>query len=124
MFYKCINAVKITILYNKKGFIIQNNKKNLDILKLFLKLRIIKFLKIDNNKISAYINYIENKPVFRNITNLFKPGHKYYISLKNLKKINNNHNWILIISTSQGIMNNFEAEEKKLGGLILAKIWN
>ena len=33
MFYKCINAIKITILYNKKGFIIQNNKKNLDILK-------------------------------------------------------------------------------------------
>lgn len=124
MFYKCVNAVKITILYNKKGFIIQNNKKNLDILKLFLKLRIIKFLKINGNKINAYINYIENKPIFKNIVNLYKPGHKYHISLKNLIKINNNHNWILIISTNKGIMNNFEAEEKKLGGLVLAKIWN
>jgi len=124
MFYKCINAIKITILYNKKGFIIQNNKKNLDILKIFLKIRIIKFLKIDNDKINVHINYIENKPVFKHITNLFKPGHKYYISLKNLKKNNNNHNWILIMSTSEGVMNNFEAEQRNLGGLLIAKIWN
>lgn len=124
MFYKCINSLKISIIHNKKGFVIENNKHNLKILKVFLKLRIVKFLKISNNKINVYINYIENKPVFTNIVNLFKPGHKYYISLKNIKKINYNHNWLLILSTSKGLMNNYEAEENKLGGLVILKIWN
>ena len=124
MFYKCINSVKITIKHNKKGFIIKNDKKNIDVLKIFLKLKIVKFIKIHKNKINVHINYIENKPIFKNIINLFKPGHKYFISLKNIKKINYKHNWLLIISTSKGLMNNYEAEENKLGGLVLMKIWN
>lgn len=124
MFYKCINSLKISMMYNKKGFITQNNKNNLIILKIFLKLKMVKFLKVDGKKITVYLNYIENKPVFRNIVNMFKPGHKYYISLKNLKRVNDNHNWILILSTSQGVMNSYEAVEKKLGGLVIAKIWN
>lgn len=124
MFFKCINSLKIAILYNKKGFIIVNNRNNLKILKIFLKLKIIKFLKILDNKIYVYINYIKDKPIFCNIVNLFKPGHKYFISLKDIKKINYNHNWLIIISTNKGLMNNYEAEEKKLGGLAIAKIWN
>lgn len=119
-----MNSIKLTILYNKKGFIIQNNKKNLEILEIFLKIRIVKFIKVNSNKLIVYINYIENKPVFRNIVNLFKPGHKYFISLKNLKKINQKHNWILILSTNKGLVNNFEAEKNNTGGLVIAKIWN
>lgn len=124
MFYKCINSIKIAILYNKKGFIIQNNKKNLKILEIFLKIRVIKFIKISEKRLIVYINYIDNKPVFRYITNMFKPGYKYYISLDNLKKINKKHNWILILSTNKGLINNFEAEKNNTGGLVIAKIWN
>lgn len=124
MFYKCINGIKLSILYNKKGFFIQNNKSNLNLLKTFLKINVIKFIKIENEYIFVQINYINNKPVFTNITNLFKPGHKTFISLKNLKKISEKHNWILILSTSQGILNNFEAIKKNVGGILISKIWN
>lgn len=124
MFYKCINGLKLSILYNKKGFIISNNKNNLNLLKTLLKINLIKFLKIEEKKIIVYINYIDNKPVFKNITNLFKPGHKIFISLKNLKKISEKKNWILILSTNKGIINNFEALEKKTGGMLISKIWN
>jgi len=124
MFYKCINSVKLAILYNKKGFVIENNIKNFNLLKIFLKLNIIKFVKIDGKILYAHINYIENRPIFKNIVNLFKPGHNYYISYKNLKKISIKKNWILIISTNKGLMNNFEAVEKKLGGLLISQFWN
>lgn len=124
MFYKCINGIKLSILYNKKGFIIENNKNNLDLLKNLIKINIIKFIKIEDKKILVFINYINNKPVFKNIINLFKPGHKMFISLKNLKKISEKHNWILIISTNQGVLNNFEAVKKKTGGVLISKIWN
>lgn len=124
MFYKCINGLKLAILYNKKGFIIKNNKNNLNLLKTLLKINLIKFLKINDKDIYVYINYINNKPIFKNITNLFKPGHKIYISLKNLKKVSEKKNWILILSTNKGILNSFEALEKKTGGLLISKIWN
>lgn len=124
MFYKCLNAIKMTILYNKKGFIIDKNKNNLDLLKILLKINIISFIKINNNSIYVHINYVNNKPIFKNITNLFKPGHKLHISLKNLKKISYKHNWILILSTSKGVLNNFEAINQNVGGILIMKIWN
>lgn len=124
MFYKCINGLKLATIYNKKGFIISKNKINMNLLKELLKIRIIKFVKIENNTIKVYINYINNKPIFNNITNLYKPSQKMHISLKNLKKVSFKYNWIIILSTSQGIMNNFEAINKNLGGVIIAKIWN
>ena len=92
MFYKCINGLKLSILYNKKGFLISKNKNNLNLLKTLLKINVVKFIKIDEKFIHVYINYINNKPVFNNITNMFKPGHKLIISLKNLKKISYKHN--------------------------------
>lgn len=124
MFYNCINNLKLSILYNKKGFIVKNNKNNINLLKNLIKINLIKFIKIENSIIYVYINYINNKPIFKFIVNLFKPGHKIYISLKNLKKISYKNNWILILSTNKGLLNNFDAIQKKTGGLLLAKIWN
>jgi len=124
MFYKCINSIKLSNNYNKKGFIIQNNKKNIEVLKLFIKIRIVKYIKLEKKVIFVYLNYINNKPVFKNIVNLFKPGHQYYISLKDLKKVSLKHNWILLLSTNKGLMNNFDAIKNNTGGLVLAKIWN
>ena len=120
----CINLIKMTIKHKKKGFIINNNKKNLNIIKAFLKINIIKFIKIKENKLIVYINYFNNKPVFKNILNIFKPGNKKYLTLKNLKKINKKYNWVFLISSSKGIINSYEAATLKTGGLILAKFWN
>lgn len=120
----CINLIKLSIIKNKKGFIIINNSKNINILKVFLKLNIIKFIKIKNNYIIVYINYVNNKPVFNNISNIFKSSNKNFITLKEIIKINQKHNWILIISTNKGIINSIDAIKLNVGGLILAKIWN
>jgi len=124
MFYKCLNGLRLTILYNKKGFIINRNKNNLDLLKVLLKINVIKFIKINKKQIYVYVNYINNRPIFKNITNLFKPSHKLYISLKNLKKVSYKHNWIMILSTSKGLLNNFEAIKEGVGGVLITKIWN
>lgn len=124
MFYNCINLIKISIKHKKRGFIINNTKKNINILKVFIKINVIKFINIKNNKIIVYINYKNNKPIFINIINLFKNSNKKFISLKNLKKISLKHNWIFILSTNKGIINNYEALKLNIGGLVLAKIWN
>ena len=124
MFSNCVNLIKISIKHRKKGFIIHKNKKNLEILKNFLKINIINFVKIKDNKIIVFIKYYNNKPTFKNIINIIKPSNKKFISLKDIKKINNKYNWVLIISTNKGIINNYEAANLNVGGLVLAKIWN
>lgn len=120
----CVNLIKISILKNKKGFIIKKTNKNINVLKSFIKIKLIKFIKIENNNIFVYINYINNKPIYKNIMNLFKPSNKKYMQLQTLKKINEKYNWIFIMSTNKGIINSIEAVKLGVGGLIIAKIWN
>ena len=103
----CINIIKLSINLKKRGFIIKNNKKNFNILKAFIKINVINFIKIDKNIIIAHINYVNNEPIFKNIINMFKPGHKKYINLKNLKNLCFKHNWILILSTNKGCAKQF-----------------
>lgn len=124
MFFNCVNIIKLSIKYKKKGFIIHKNNNNMNIIKNFIKINLIKYIFLKNNKIVAFLNYYNNRPVFKNIINLFSYSNKKTISLKNIKKINNKHNWIILISTNKGILNNFEAEKLGVGGLIIAKIWN
>lgn len=124
MFSNCINIIKLTLKHNKKGFIINNNKNNLNVIKAFIKINVIKFIIIKNNKIIVYLNYHNDKPVFYNITNLYKSSNKKFISLKNLKKLSLKYNWIFLISSSKGLINNYEAINLNVGGLIIAKIWN
>lgn len=122
----CINIIKISINLNKKGFIIKNNSKNLNLIKAFLKINIIKFVKIsdDKKKLIVFLNYFNNKPIFYNIINMMKYSNKKFISLKCLKDLSLKHNWILILSTNKGILNSYEAIKLNTGGLVLAEIWN
>lgn len=120
----CINIINQSINFKKRGFIIKNSKINLMLLKTFLKINVLKFIKIEKLQIIAYINYNNNKPVFKNIVNMYKPSKKQFISLKKLKKLKLKHNWILIMSTNRGLINSYEAIKSNSGGLILAKIWN
>lgn len=120
----CVNILKLSIILNKKGFLIKNNNTNLNILKAFLNINIIKFIKIYNNKLLVYVNYKNNKPIFNNIINVFKPSYKKYINLDSLIYLSKKYNWIFIISTNRGILNNFEAINLKTGGLIISVIWN
>lgn len=122
--FNCINIIKQSINLKKKGFIVKKNKINLKILIAFTKINVIKFLKIKNNYLIVYTNYVNNKPVFNKIINFYKPSKKQFISFKNLVKIKSKHNWIFILSTNKGIINSFEAIKLNIGGLILAKILN
>lgn len=120
----CINLIKLSIKNNKKGFIIYKNNKNLNVLKAFIKINIINYIQIKKNYIIVFINYVNEKPVYNNIVNVFRPSNKMFITIKEIKKINIKHNWIFLISTNRGIINNNEALKLNVGGLLLVKIWN
>jgi ribosomal protein S8 len=122
MFYKIINTIKINYILKKKNLKIKLNKKDLQILKIFLKLNIIKLIKQNNNVFNISFQYINNDVVFNNIKNLNKPSKPVIVNLKQILEINKKKNHILFLSTNKGLINNFEAEKYKIGGIIILQI--
>lgn len=90
-----------------------------------------KFLKdmveLPDNKqgiLRLYLKYSrDDDPIIRGLRRVSTPGLRKYFSTDELKRTVRNQVGITIISTSQGIMTNFKAYEKRLGGEALCSIW-
>ena len=60
--------------------------------------------------------------VIRNIKRVSKPGCRVYSRAKDLRPVLNGLG-ISILSTSQGVISDREARQKKIGGEVLCEIW-
>jgi ribosomal protein S8 len=121
MFFKLLNKIKINNIIKKKILITNINNNELFLLKKLIKLNIIKYVFKKNSKYIVILNFFKKNKLIFNIKNLFKPSNNNNIKYKNIKKINKK-NKLLIISTNKGLINNYEAEKKKTGGLVIAYI--
>ena len=125
MFYKTINMVKLNYFLKKKYVKLILNKNDMKIIKIFMQLNIISMVKKNwkhKNLYTIYFKYLKGEPVFGNINNLYKPSKPVSINLKELYKINKKKTHIFIMSTNKGLITNFNAEQKKLGGLLIFSI--
>ena len=61
-------------------------------------------------------------PVISNITRISKPGRRVYSGVERIPFIHNGLG-ISIISTSQGVMSDTDARDKKIGGEIICKVF-
>lgn len=120
MFYKIINKIKLHLKLKNSIFKTNLVKSDFEIIKIFIKLNIIKSVKL--YKKNKFIITINNNSSFNNFLNLHKPGKPVKISLKNIIKINRKNHKLFIISTNKGLINNLEAEKYKLGGFIILNI--
>ncbi len=90
-----------------------------------------KFLKdmveLPDNKqgiLRLYLKYSrDDDPIIRGLRRVSTPGLRKYYSTEDLKRTVRNQVGITIISTSHGIMTNFKAYEKRLGGEAICNIW-
>jgi len=90
-----------------------------------------KFLKdmveIPDNKqgiLRLYLKYSrDDDPIIRGLRRVSTPGLRRYFGLDDLKRTVHNQVGIIIISTSQGIMTNFDAYKRRLGGEAICNIW-
>jgi len=123
MFHKIINSIKNN--YNLKNDYVKIDKLNtndIKIIQIFMKLNIVNHIKIKDNSYYLYLKYLNNNTIFGNIKNFHKPSKPYFLSLKEIKKTNKKKNNIYILSTNKGLITNFEAEKKKIGGLLILLI--
>jgi small subunit ribosomal protein S8 len=78
----------------------------------------------DGNKkdIEIDLKYHEGEPVIKQIHRESKPGRRTYESIKKLPKFFNGLG-IAILSTSKGVMSDFDARHANVGGEILCSVF-
>ncbi len=114
----------------KLSVVVPYSKMNIAILKILLKvgalenLRILKEKDKENKKlIKVFLKYDENKnPVIDNLKRVSKPGRRVYLGYRDLKPIKGGYGF-RIISTSRGVMTDYEARKRKLGGEVICEIF-
>lgn len=90
-----------------------------------------KFLKdmieLPDNKqgiLRIYLKYSkDDTPIIKGLRRISKPGLRRYFDLEKIRLLGKRQNGITIISTSQGIITNAQAFEKRVGGEALFNIW-
>ena len=72
----------------------------------------------------VYLKYSkDDDPIIRGLKRLSKPGLRKYFDLDQIKRLTRSQIGITIMSTSQGIITNAQAIEKRVGGEALFNIW-
>ncbi len=102
------------------------SRLNHDVLTLLKAKRYIKdFSLIEDGKKKDFmveLLYPQDKPAITGLKILSKPGRRDYKKLQEVRPVLGGLG-ISIISTSQGVMSDREARDKKIGGEILFQVW-
>ena len=98
--------------------------KILDVLKQEGYISDYKFLSDADNKgnLSVNLKYYNGLPVIKEIMRISKPGRRIYARADSIPRIQNGLG-IAIVSTSKGIMSDYEAKNNNVGGEIICKVF-
>lgn len=113
------------------------HKNAVDVPKSNLKKEIVqillenKFLKdlveLPDNKqgiLRVYLRYSAgDEPVIRGLQRISRPGLRTYFDAEKVKKSVHSMRGMMVVSTSQGVMTNFAASKKGIGGEVLLRCW-
>ncbi|MFZ5980666.1 MAG: 30S ribosomal protein S8 [Candidatus Zixiibacteriota bacterium] len=85
------------------------------------------YIDLPDNKqgiIRVYLRYTRGDvPVIRGLTRISSPGLRKYLDADKVRSSTFNVRGMSIISTSYGVMTNYEAAKKNIGGEILIRCW-
>lgn len=71
-----------------------------------------------------YLRYAKgDKPVILGLQRVSTPGLRKYVDAEAVRLSIHNTRGITVISTSSGVMSNYDAAKKKIGGEIILKCW-
>ena len=68
------------------------------------------------------LKYYEGESVIKELKPISKPGRRVYSKITKLPKFNNGLG-VAILSTSKGVMSDFDAHQAKLGGEVLCSVF-
>lgn len=68
------------------------------------------------------LKYYEGVPVIKKLKRISTPGRRHYSPINDLPKVNNGLG-ISIISTSSGVMSDYQARQRNVGGEVLCSVF-
>lgn len=68
------------------------------------------------------LKYTGGVPVIRNLQRVSTPGLRRYVGVREIPRVRNGLG-VAILSTSQGLMSDRQARQKRTGGELLAFVW-
>jgi small subunit ribosomal protein S8 len=72
----------------------------------------------------VYLKYSRGDvPVIKGIQRVSRPGLRRYLDAEMVRRSTHNMRGIMIVSTSSGVMTNFDAAQKGVGGEVIARCW-
>lgn len=101
------------------------NKQNLSIAKLMEAQGFIEHVLVDEEKkkLRVFLKYAKGRtPVLNGLKRVSSPGLRRYIGYKDIPKVLGGMG-IVVLSTTQGIIDGEAARQHKLGGELLCAIW-
>lgn len=122
-----LTRIRNALMARKKTVTVPASKIKLEIVRILKEEGYIEdYQYIDEKpqgKIEIVLKYDENKrPVIAGLRRISKPGRRIYMGYKDLPKVLDGLG-IAIVSTSQGIMTDYEARKRKIGGEVICEIW-
>lgn len=99
-----------------------------EIVQILLQNRYLKdMIELPDNKqgiLRVYLRYsVGDEPIIKGIQRVSRPGLRTYFDAEKLKKTMHSIRGMMVVSTSQGVMTNFDAAKKGIGGEVLLKCW-
>ena len=121
-----VTCLKNGQLARKERVITSNSSMKTRILDILKKDGFIKDYEVFDNgsyeEIEITLSYVNNKAVIKDIEVLSKPGKRLYSGVEDLPVVYNGLG-VVILSTSKGVMADYEAKAQRLGGELLLKIF-
>lgn len=72
----------------------------------------------------VYLRYSKGDvPVLKGIQRVSRPGLRRYLSAHEVRQSTFNQRGMTVVSTSSGVMTNFDAAKKGIGGEVLLRCW-
>jgi small subunit ribosomal protein S8 len=98
-------------ILEKEGFVesvVKEKQADFDMLKI-----VLKYYTISNT---------HKVPAIKGLRRISKEGQRIYVRNKEIKQVKNNYG-IAIISTSKGVMTDYESKKSGLGGEYICEVW-
>lgn len=73
-------------------------------------------------KLAVKLRYYQGQPVIRQIKRVSKPGRRIYSQIDKLKK-NYNGLGLTVVSTSKGVLPDYEARKLNVGGEVICEVF-
>mgnify|MGYP001113748181 CR=1 FL=1 len=123
-----LTRIRNGVKSKKREVNIPSSRLGIEVVKILKEEGYVKNFKvIDDNKqgiLRVYLRYSRGDvPVIKGLRRMSSPGLRRYLDAGKVRSSTRYTQGIAIISTSSGVMTNFEAAEKGIGGEIMLRCW-